>query len=191
MDVTHGQAAHEALRKWLEVERISYSELARRCSSERNKFIAKQITRVVVDGQTPPPQLAGALEELLGIPASVWREEPPPASEDRPTPRALGTTHEELRTTVQEIDAVRAKGGLTPNQDAALLGKRASVLAALARCEDRAKLEDHPDIDAFLDDVLAALERTLEARGVPSTGARSEFADHLEAIEAERARRAA
>lgn len=125
--------------------------------------------------------------ELLNAP----EPEAPPASEDRPTPRALGTTHDELRATVQEIDAVRAKGGLTPNQDAALLGKRASVLAALARLEDRTALEDHPDVDTFLDDVLAALERTLEARGVAAAGARTEFATHLEALEAERARRAA
>lgn len=124
--------------------------------------------------------------ELLGA-----EPETPPASEDRPTPRALGTTHEELRATVQEIDAVRAKGGLTPNQDAALLGKRASVLAALARLEDRTAIEDHPEFDAFLEALLSALERTLVARGIDATGARTEFASHLEAIEAERAKRAA
>lgn len=133
------------------------------------------------------PQAAWESWEHLGAPEA----ETPPASEERPTPRALGTTREELRATVQEIDAVRRKGGLTPNQDAALLGKRASVLAALARLEDRTAIEDHPEFDVFLDALLLALERTLATRGLDVTGARSEFADHLDAIEAERARRAA
>lgn len=149
----------------------------------------------------PRPKHWEHIERVTGgrVPQASWESwehlgaepEPPPASEERPTPRALGTTRDELRATVKEIDAVRSKGGLTPNQDAALLGKRASVLAALARLEDRTAIEDHPDVDTFLDAILSALERTLEARGIPSAGARSEFADHLEAIEAERARRAA
>lgn len=139
----------------------------------------------VTEGRVP--QASWESWEHLGTPEA----EPPPASEDRPTPRALGTTHDELRATVREIDAVRAKGGLTPNQDAALLGKRASVLAALARLEDRTALEDHPEFEGLLDGILSALERTLAARGIDATGARTEFADHLEAIEAERAKRAA
>lgn len=106
-------------------------------------------------------------------------------------PRDLGNTRDELRATAQEIDAVRRKGGLTPNQDAALLGKRISALTALARQEDRCALEDHPDFEAFVDLSLKALEATLAQYGVSRDGARSVFADHLERLEAERLKRAA
>ena len=193
----------ERLHEWLQ-GRFTVRSFAVRCGVSPS-YISELRTR----GRLPSGELRAAIErETSGeIKATDWlarqydetpvtprvkrEDETPPASEERPSPRELGNTRDELRATVQEIDAVRRKGGLTPNQDAALLGKRTSALTALARQEDRSALEDHPDFDAFTDDALRALEATLAQYGVDATGARSVFAAHLERIEAERQRRAA
>lgn len=150
----------------------------------------------------PPAKYWATIQQVTGLSPTVWetwellgREEPEiepeSAKVEKAPPRELGTTRDELRGTVQEIDLARNKGGLTPAQVATLLGKRTSALTALARLEDSTALADHPDFDALLSDVLGALERTLTQYGVDPTGARSAFAAHLEAVEAERQRRAA
>jgi DNA-binding transcriptional regulator YdaS (Cro superfamily) len=158
----------------------------RRCSRANAEAISR-----ATNGDISADELERQYDETPVTPRVKREDETPPVSEERPLPRELGNTRDELRMTVQEIDAVRRKGGLTPNQDAALLGKRTSALTALARQEDRSALEDHPDFEAFTDDALRALEATLAQYGVDVTGARSVFAAHLERIEAERQRRAA
>lgn len=158
----------------------------RRCSRANAEAISR-----ATNGDVTADELERQYDETPVSPRVKREDETPPASEERPLPRDLGNTRDELRATVQEIDAVRRKGGLTPNQDAALLGKRTSALTALARQEDRCALEDHPDFEVFTDDALRALEATLAQYGVDTTGARSVFAAHLERIEAERQRRAA
>ena len=151
---------------------------------------AEAISRAT-NGDVTADELERQYDETPVTPRVKREDESPPASEERPVPRDLGNTRDELRATAQEIDAVRRKGGLTPNQDAALLGKRISALTALARQEDRCALEDHPDFEAFVDLSLKALEATLAQYGVSRDGARSVFADHLERLEAERLKRAA
>lgn len=158
----------------------------RRCSRANAEAISR-----ATNGDISADELERQYDETPVTPRVKREDETPPASKERPLPRELGNTRDELRATVQEIDAVRRKGGLTPNQDAALLGKRATTLSALARQEDRSALEDHPDFEAFTDDALKAIEATLAQYGVDATGARSVFAAHLERIEAERQRRAA
>lgn len=158
----------------------------RRCSRANAEAISR-----ATNGDISADELERQYDETPVTPRVKREDETPPASKERPLPRELGNTRDELRATVQEIDAVRRKGGLTPNQDAALLGKRATTLSALARQEDRSALEDHPDFEAFTDDALKAIEATFAQYGVDATGARSVFAAHLERIEAERQRRAA
>ena len=158
----------------------------RRCSRANAEAISR-----ATNGDIVADELERQYDETPVTPRVKREDESPPASEERPLPRELGNTRDELRATVQEIDAVRRKGGLTPNQDAALLGKRTSALTALARQEDRCALEDHPDFEAFVDLSLKALEATLAQYGVSPDGARSVFADHLERLEAERLKRAA
>ncbi len=159
MDVTHGQAAHEALRKWLEVERISYSELARRCSSERNKFIAKQITRVVVDGQAPPPQLAGALAEVVGIPAASWHDAPPDSGPRVANlPELTGTPAERLRTLETWLESHARGDGLTTDRHRAVT-TLISSLQAQVRAKPIPDLHEHPDWPAVYDLIMRAVAR--------------------------------
>lgn len=192
----------EKLREWIQASGQTFSAFA--LSAGVHKSIVsfavnngRSISRCnaeAISRATGGAIDAGELERQYDetpVAPRVTRDETPPASEERPLPRELGNTRDELRMTVQEIDAVRRKGGLTPNQDAALLGKRTSALTALARQEDRCTLEDHPDFEAFVETTLLALEATLVQHGVTPDGARSTFADHLERLEAERQRRAA
>jgi DNA-binding transcriptional regulator YdaS (Cro superfamily) len=193
----------ERLREWISVHGLTVTAFA--LSAGLNKSLvsfalnnSRKISRCNAEaisratgGEISAEELERQYDETPVAPRVKHDEEAPPASEERASPRELGTARDELRSTVQEIDAVRRKGGLTPNQDAVLLGKRTSALTVLVRQEDRCALEDHPDFEVFLADVLAALERTFEARGVAADGARSDFAAHLEAVEAERLRRAA
>lgn len=187
---TRAHVAAKTLREWLEKNQVNAAELARRCSSGPLHFDRKRIGELLACTHVRADLLAEIERVTAGeVPASLWLEEAAPPSETRP--RELGNTRDELRATVQEIDAVRRKGGLSPTQEAALIGKRTSALMALARQEDRCALEDHPDFEVHIDDVLQALEATISQFGVNPTGARSAFADHLERIEAERQRRAA
>ena len=193
----------ERLREWIQASGQTFSAFAASAGVHKSivsfavnngrsisRCNAEAISRAT-NGEISADELERQYDETPVTPRVKREDETPPASEERPSPRELGNTRDELRATVQEIDAVRRKGGLTPNQDAALLGKRTSALTALARQEDRSALEDHPEFEAFTDDALRALEATLAQYGVDATGARSVFAAHLERIEAERQRRAA
>lgn len=103
----------------------------------------------------------------------------------------LGQTADELRETAARLKRLARRKSLSISQQIQIEARLGSILAALARLEDRTAIEDHPDFEVLLSDILTALERTFGGRGVPSAGARSEFAGHLEAVEAERQRRAA
>jgi transcriptional regulator with XRE-family HTH domain len=153
-------------------------------------------------GRIPSLAHAKRIEALAGVDPQAWtwwlREDganpntEPPPSEKRPRgPRVRGTTHEELWRTLDEIDDELEDNELSGTARASLLGRKASTLDRISRLEERQKLEDHPDFEAFSEDALRALEATLRHFGVEPDGARTVFADHLERLEAERQRRAA
>jgi hypothetical protein len=151
------------------------------------------------NAKRPAPRHWPVLERVCGIPPLSWEtweklgpDEAPPESGPRETilPE-LGKTPDEIRESVRRSKALLAKGKLSPTQHAAIEGKILSGLGALARLEERQKLEDHPEFEAFADLVHIALERTLRQFGVEPTGARTVFADHLEAAEVEQQKRAA
>jgi hypothetical protein len=148
----------------------------------------------------PSPKYWAIIQRVCGISTTAWEtweqlgpiEAPPPPSEKRPKePRVRGSTHEELWRTLDEIDDELEDNELSGTARASLLGRKASTLDRISRLEERQKLEDHPDFEAFAEDALRALELTLQSFGVNPDGARSVFADHLERLEAERQRRAA
>ncbi len=102
----------------------------------------------------------------------------------------IGATIDELRVGVARLNDLLGRGKLSPGQVAQLEGKRISALTAIARLEERASLEEHPDFDGFLDLVLSAFEQTIrEHYGLDPTGARTAFAGYVERIEAERTRK--
>lgn len=156
-------------------------------------------------GRIPSMTHARRIEALAGVDPAAWtwwlredgvnpnapKETEPPSEKRRKEPRVRGTTHEELWHTLDEIDEELEDTELAPAARAQLLGRKASTLDRISRLEERQKLEDHPDFDAFIDDALQAVEATLRHYGIDPDGARSVFADHLERIEAERQRRAA
>lgn len=154
-------------------------------------------------GRIPSPAHTRRIESLSGVDPEAWtwwlREdgvnantEPTPPSEKRPRgPRVRGTTHAELWLTLDEIDDELEDNELSGTARASLLGRKASTLDRISRLEERQKLEDHPDFEAFAEDALRAVEATLRHYGIEPDGARAVFADHLERLEAERQRRAA
>jgi transcriptional regulator with XRE-family HTH domain len=127
-----------------------------------------------------------------GIERDPPKDEAPPSSRSRAVAiPELGKTPDEIKASVRRCKALAQKTGLSPTQQAQLEAKVLSGLGALARLEERSKIEDHPDFDSFTDLIHVALERTLRQLGVDPAGVRSIFADHLEAAEAEQQRRAA
>lgn len=186
---TDGHSAHDQLSKWLATEQISFQELARRCSSERNKFDAKAITRVVTERKKPTPHLAGALERVTGIEVGAWEPRPPESERRAATPRELGTTKAELLETIRLIDLALA-GKPSDTALANLAGKRTSALIAISRLDERASLEDHPEFPAKLEIILDALDATLRQFGVEPVGAREAFVGHVDALEKRLARAA-
>lgn len=150
-------------------------------------------------GRLPGEATRKHVELLADVPPDAWTwwvrsegaADSSPESERRPSApealRELGTTRDELRATVRSIDRVRAKGGLSPAQEATLLGKRTSALTALARLEERQSLEDHPDFDALLEDIIGAVVDVLGPDAPEGIEAR--IADQLEARAQMRAQR--
>jgi molecular chaperone GrpE (heat shock protein) len=63
-------------------------------------------------------------------------------------------------------------------------------LSALARLEERASLEDHPEFPAKLEIILDALDATLRQFGVEPVGAREAFVAHVDELEKRIARAA-
>jgi DNA-binding transcriptional regulator YdaS (Cro superfamily) len=193
----------EKLRSWIEAHGETQAAFAARCGLSRvNLSYAmgsiRQVTRPNADaieratnGEISAELLFRQFNEAK-VAKREQTEDTPPKSGPREFPTTdLGSTPDEIRASIRRSKAMLAKGGLSATQHAAIEGKILSGLGALARLEERAKIEDHPDFPGVLDLVLVALERTLRQLGVNPNGARSVFADHLEAAEAEQQRRAA
>jgi transcriptional regulator with XRE-family HTH domain len=152
-------------------------------------------------GKPVPALHLPRIEAVSSVPPVAWTfwvradgtEEPaPPASEKRSTVLTeLGKTPDEIRASVQRCKKLLAEEKLSPTQHGQIEAKILSGLGALARLEERSKIEDHPDFESFTDLIHVALERTLRQLGVDPTGARTVFADNLEAAEAEQQKRAA
>ena len=125
--------------------------------------------------------------------AAATSDEPtaadPPPSGSRTIEGKIGATIDELRVGVARLNDLLGKGKLSPGQIAQLEGKRISALTAIARLEERGTLEEHPEFDGFLDLVMLALDETLQHFGVNPSGSRTVFADKIERIEAERAKK--
>lgn len=103
----------------------------------------------------------------------------------------LGQTAGELRETAGRLKRLARRKSLSISQQIQIEARLGSILAALARLEDRCALEDHPDFEGFLEDAEKALVATLAHYGVDAKGARTVLAEHFERLEAERLRRAA
>ncbi len=154
-------------------------------------------------GKTPVKAYLEKLEKMADIPPIAWQywvcldptkaaatsDEPPasnpPASESRAIKGKIGATIDELRVGVARLNDLLAKGKLSPSHIAQLEGKRISALTAIARLEERAKLEDHPEWPNLIEMVLDALDETLRHFGLDPNGARKVWLDKLERIEDE------
>lgn len=146
-------------------------------------------------GKSVPPKHWGNVARVTGIPVEEWetwellvREEPEPASEERPTAEPdvpLGTTADELRRSVQRLERLARKPGITPAQAATAEGKRVTALTALSRLEERAAIADHPDFTGLLEDLVAAVVAELGPDAPEGLEAR--IADRFEALQTARA----
>jgi transcriptional regulator with XRE-family HTH domain len=123
--------------------------------------------RTPLDGQRK------VLEEVTGgeVPASWWffwalgdgleDDRPSPAPESGPREIALpelGSTPDELRASVRRALALLGEKEITLKQRLDAEGRIQVGLSALARLEERAKLEEHPDFAAFRADILGSIE---------------------------------
>jgi transcriptional regulator with XRE-family HTH domain len=143
------------------------------------------------------------LEQLCGIAPEAWTwwtqdepldasarpSSPPPASEKRAAKGPaldvpLGSTREELDSTIRQID-VALREGVTDGQRVQLLGKRASALMSRARLEERQAIHEHPDFTPLVEDLVLAVRSAL-GPDAPD-GIESRIADELEALQAARA----
>lgn len=156
------------------------------------------VTRPAVAGwrtrARPAPRHWPAIERMTGIATSVWeswellgREDAAPSSEERPvaeTAGPLGSTRDELDSTIRQIDAA-LRGPVTDAQRVQLLGKRASALMSRARLEERQAIHDHPDFAPLVEDLVAAV-RSVFGPDAPD-GLEARIADELERLQASRA----
>lgn len=130
---------------------------------------SKSLVSLVQNGErTASDQFRAKCFEAYAIPLEDWSvddpesattsdHEPPPKSEKRPA-RKLGTTHEELWQTVEDIDTELRDGNLSASQRASLIGKRSNTLGAIGRLEKAQALEDHPEFEAFRADIIGAIK---------------------------------
>jgi transcriptional regulator with XRE-family HTH domain len=183
------------LEEWAQAEPHGVTEASARVAEGCG--VSRQYVTGWRAGKPVPPKHRQAIHRVTGISIEVWetwellgREEPeetPPSGErEADGPAApLGTTAAELRATIQRIDAVLRKRSITPAQEGQLLGKRTTALGALARLEDRQAIEDHPDAEPFLEDVVQALLDVLGPDAPEGIGAR--VAERLVELQAARA----
>jgi hypothetical protein len=181
------------LEEWAQNEPHGVTEACARLGERCG--ITRQLVIKWRGGGRVPPKHWGTVADVTGIPVEAWetwellgREEPEPASEERPVvePDApLGSTPDELRQSAARLKRLAAQPGLTPAQQAALEGKRVTALTALGRLEERQAIHDHPDAADFLDDVAQALEDVLGPDLPP--GLLSRLGDRLAELQAARA----
>jgi hypothetical protein len=185
-----------ALERWLAAESTTYKTLGEQigCSAALIAGWKK--------GRSVSPAYLPRIERMCNIDPAAWtwwlRDEPPdatarpssppPASERRaakePAPDApLGSTREELDSTIRQIDAA-IRGGVTDGQRVQLLGKRASALMSRARLEERQAIHEHPDFAPLVEDLVLAVRSAL-GPDAPD-GIESRIADELERLQAAR-----
>lgn len=147
-------------------------------------------------GRLPSVQMLPRLE-ALGVPREAWtwwlnetpeldeRPSSPPPSGDQPKITGpLGSTRDELDSTIRQIDAA-LRGGVTEGQRVQLLGKRTSALMSRARLEEHQAIADHPDFAPLVEDLVAAV-RSVFGPDAPD-GFEAQIADELERLQAARA----
>lgn len=196
----------EKLRKWIEAAGETQEAFALRAGLSRtllsyamgNKRPTTRANADAIERATSGEISADALVEQYENAKISKRahveEEPAPASGPRTLvdePLAPGQTLEKLRRSAARTERLLRNPQLSASHAAALEGRHQAALVAIQKIELEGALENHPDFPGVLDLVLMALERTLRQLGVNPDGARSVFAGHLEAAEAEQLQRRA
>ncbi|MDC3962870.1 helix-turn-helix domain-containing protein [Polyangium jinanense] len=161
-------------------------------------------------GRTPAAPYLEKLEALADIPPIAWswwtrtgegkaapsatsRTEAPRTEAEAPpssdAPPVLGTTAEELRASVARLTKILQAGKLSPAQIATLEGKRITALTALAKLEQTASIESHPEFEGVMSDLVDAVFDAIDAAGVvvkAEIGIGALIADRFEALQAKR-----
>ncbi|MDC3959037.1 helix-turn-helix domain-containing protein [Polyangium jinanense] len=160
-------------------------------------------------GRTPAAPYLEKLEALADIPPIAWSwwtrtgagkaapsdaprteaEAPPPSDPPHDAPPVLGTTAEELRASVARLTKILQTGKLSPAQIATLEGKRITALTALAKLEQAASIENHPEWPGVMADLVDAVFDAIDAAGVvvkAEIGIGALIADRFEALQAKR-----
>lgn len=147
-----------------------------------------------------PTKHREAILALTGIDPAAWEtweklgpDEPaaPPESGPREVVLPdLGSTPNEIRASVRRALALLTEKEITVKQRLDAEGRIQVGLATLARLEERASLEDHPEFASKLGIILDALDATLRQYGIEPVGAREAFVAHVDALEKRIARAA-
>lgn len=179
--VADGQArtAADRLREWTDSQGAgAQSKLAEKC-----KVARQRISEAIKGGPVSPP-LRRAIEVETGIEASAWDEATAPVSGPREVVMPeLGSTPDEIRASVRRALSLLTEKEITVKQRLDAEGRIQVGLATLARLEERASLEDHPEFSAKLEIILDALDATFRQFGINPVGAREAWVDHVDRLE--------
>lgn len=180
-----------ALDKWRTENGLVYRALAEQLGCGAGTISSWK------DGRLPNSLTMPRIEALTGIPREAWtwwvdqspetnehHSSPPPSGEQPKSTGPLGSTRDELDSTIRQIDAA-LRGRVTEGQRVQLLGKRASALMSRARLEERQAIVDHPDFAPLVEDLVAAV-RSVFGPDAPD-GLEARLADELERLQAARA----
>lgn len=181
------------LEEWIDAQTVgataSCALVAQACEVRGHQLVMQWRGK---NAKRPAPRHWPVLQRVCGIDPSAWEtwEKLGPDEPSAPIsgPRAiilpeLGSTPDELRSSVRRALALLHEKEITVKQKLDAEGRIQVGLSALARLDERASLEQHPDFLPKLEIILDALDATLRKYGVNPVGARESFVEFVDAFE--------
>ncbi len=182
------------LEEWIDAQTVgataSCALVAQACNVRGHHLVMQWRGK---NAKRPAPHHWSVLLRVCGIDPTAWetweklgREElaaPPESGPREVVLPELGSTPDEIRASVRRALALLGEKEITVKQRLDAEGRIQVGLSTLARLEERASLEDHPEFAAKLEIILDALDATLKQFGVNPVGAREAFVSHVDVLE--------
>jgi hypothetical protein len=182
------------LEEWIEAQTVgataSCALVAKACNVRGHHLVMQWRGK---NAKRPAPHHWPVLLSVCGIDPAAWEtweklgpDEPAAPPESGPREIVLpelGSTPDEIRASVRRALALLREKEITVKQRLDAEGRIQVGLSTLARLEERAALEDHPEFAAKIETILDALDATLRQFGIEPVGAREAWLAHVEALE--------
>lgn len=189
------QSSGESLREWLAARNETLSSFARRAGinvGTLNHLMAGRRNATEVQELAIAEATGGAIQTWTrAVPLRLVSPDPevaPPAAAPSSPPREIGSTAEELRLSLVNLARASEAPGTTPAQRAQLEGRKLAVIRELQRLQGAGGIEEHPDFEGLIEDMVQAVLDVLGPAAPP--GVEERIADRLERLQAARQRRA-